>query len=421
MIKVVTGNEAAAYGVLLVQPAVMTAYPITPASRISEQISELGAAGMLTGKFVNVESEMSSLGIVTGASNGGVRVFTATASQGLAWMHEGLHWASGSRLPIVLVDANRPLGAPDNLTCGWIDTLSQRDTTWMQLYCESNQEVLDTVLQGYRIAESMYLPLMICMDGVYLSYIAETVDIPDQVLVDRYLPPYDPSGRARLGQQVLSRHRPKAPSPGPGAAGGPAAGGAMPMMGSWTGNRYDLHKLALGCIDMAEKADSEFKAIFGRSYPIVEEYRCDGADTVLVTAGSAVGTSRQVIDELRTRGLKVGLVKIKMFRPFPVEKVRQALGNRKKVLVIERDISSGQCGIFYQELQWALYRSKTADRTPQVYGFVGGLGGEDITPQLIEKAIMYTINNDVPRQEAIWLGLKQEEKDDYDRNTVKVF
>ena len=191
-------------------------------------------------------------------------------------------------------------------------------------------------------------------------------------------------------------------------------------MSSWTGNRYDLHKLALGCLDMADKADAEFKAVFGRSYPIVEEYRCEDADTVLVTAGSAVGTARQVIDDLKSKGLKVGLVKIKMFRPFPLEKVRKSLSKAKKVLVIERDISSGQCGIFYQELNWALYKSKTG-KNPQVYGFVGGLGGEDITPQLIEKAIMYTIENDPPQQEAIWLGLRQEEKDDYDRNTVKVF
>jgi len=285
----------------------------------------------------------------------------------------------------------------------------------MQLYCESNQEVIDTVLQGYRLAEAMYLPLMICMDGVYLSYIAETVDIPEQALVDKYLPPYDPSGRALLGQQVLFRHRPKGP-PGPGATGG-----GPPMgMGSWTGNRYDLHKLALGCIDMAEQVDAEFKAIFGRSYPIVEEYGCEDADTVLVTAGSAVGTARDVIDGLKSKGLKVGLVKIKMFRPFPVEKVRKALSNRKKVLVIERDISSGQCGIFFQELKWALYRGDGA-KTPQMFGFVGALGGEDITPDLIEKAITYTIGNEPPKQEAIWLGLRQEEKDDYDKRTVKVF
>jgi len=192
------------------------------------------------------------------------------------------------------------------------------------------------------------------------------------------------------------------------------------QMDSWTANRYELHKQALGCIDMAVKADDEFKAIFGRSYPLVEEYRCEDAETVLVTAGSAVGTAREVIDALRADGLQVGLVKIRMFRPFPVQKVRKALGNRKKVLVIERDISSGQCGIVYQELKWALYRAEVA-RTPQVFGFVGALGGEDITPDLIEKAIKYTMNNDPPEQEAIWLGLRQEEKDDYDKRTVKVF
>ena len=414
MIKVITGNEAAAYGVLLAQPGVMAAYPITPQSRIPEQLSEFYAQELLKGIFVNVESEMTSLGIVTGASQSGVRVFTATASQGLAWMHEGLHWASGSRLPIVMVDVNRPVGAPDNLVCGWIDTLSQRDTSWMQVYCESNQEVIDTILQAYRIAEAVYLPMMVCMDGVYLSYIAETVDIPEKELVDKYLPPYDPSGRARLGQQVFFRHRPKEAPPGP-----PGGLGNGAPRGSWTGNRYDLHKLELQCIDMADKADAEFKTIFGRSYPIVEEYRCNDAETVLLTAGSAVGTAKQVIDDMKARGHKVGLVKLKMFRPFPLEKIRKALGNRKKVLVIERDISAGQCGIFYQELQWALYRSKTG-KNPQIFGFVGALGGEDITPELIEKAIMYTIENDLPEQEAIWLGLQMEDKDDYDKRTIKI-
>ncbi|MFC1954387.1 pyruvate ferredoxin oxidoreductase [Chloroflexota bacterium] len=414
MIKVITGNEAAAYGAMLAQPAVITAYPITPASRIPEQLSEFYAEGKLKGKFINVESEMTALSYVTGACQTGVRVFTATSSQGLAWMHEGLHWASGSRLPIVMANVNRPLGAPYNLTCGQIDSLAQRDTSWMQMYCESTQEVLDSILQGYRIAESMYLPLMVCLDGVYLSYIAETVDIPDQELVDKYLPPYDPGGRARFGKEdarmVLSRHR-TSPAPVPMQRG---------AQRSWTGNRYDLHKLELQCLDMADQADREFEAIFGRSYPLVEEYRCDGAEMVLVTIGSAVGTARLVIDELRDKGHKVGLIKLKMFRPFPLEKVRKALGGRKKIAVIERDISSGQCGIIYQEMKWALYNN-TATNNPAVYGFVGGLGGEDITPELIEKAIMYTIENDPPNQEAIWLGLEKEDIDDYDRNTVKVF
>jgi len=411
MIKVVTGNEAAAYGALLAHPDVICAYPITPASRIPEQLSEFYAEGKLKGKFVNVESEMTALSYVTGASETGVRVFTATSSQGLAWMHEGLHWASGSRLPIVMANVNRPLAAPWNLTCGQIDSLAQRDTSWMQMYCESNQEVLDTILQGYRIAESIYLPIMICLDGVYLSYIAETVNIPDQEMADKYLPSYDPTGRVRLGQLTLNRYRDE-PLP-PGAT-------RRMMMGSYTGNRYDLHKLELQCLDMADKADEEFKAIFDRSYPIVEEYMCNDADTVLVTIGSAVSTARQVINIMRDRGLKVGLVKLKMFRPFPLEKVRKALGGRKKVAIIERDISSGQSGIIHQEIKWALYNSR-GNHVPHIYGFVGGLGGEDITPELIEKAIMYTMENDLPNQEAIWLGLEKEEKDDYDKSTIKVF
>jgi len=413
VIKVITGNEAAAYGAMLAQPAVITAYPITPASRIPEQLSEFYAAGKLEGKFINVESEMTALSYVTGASQAGVRVFTATSSQGLAWMHEGLHWASGVRLPIVMANVNRPLGAPYNLTCGQIDSLAQRDSSWVQMYCESNQEVLDTILQGYRIAEAIYLPVMINLDGVYLSYIAETVDIPEQELVDRYLPPYDPGGRANIGKgdarMVLARHRTGPPPP-------PLQRGTR---SSFTENRYELHKLVLKCLDMADQADEEFEAIFGRSHPVVEEYQCEDADTVLVTVGSSVGTARQVINKLKDEGHKVGLVKLKMFRPFPLEKIRQALGGKKKVAVIERDISSGQCGIFYQEIKWALY-NHTSAYNPAIYGFVGGLGGEDITPGLIEKAIMYTIENDPPEQEAIWLGLEKKEIDDYDRNTVKV-
>jgi len=208
MIKVVTGNEAAAYGALLAQPDVVAAYPITPQTRIPEQIAEFYAQGLMKGKFINVESEMTAISLVTAASQAGVRVFTATSAQGLAWMHEGLHWASGARIPIVLVDVNRPLGAPWNLTCGQIDSLAQRDTSWMQVYCESNQDILDSVIQAYRIAEAMYLPVMVCLDGVYLSYIAESVDIPDQALVDKYLPPYDPGGRALVGGTVLVRHTP---------------------------------------------------------------------------------------------------------------------------------------------------------------------------------------------------------------------
>ena len=323
-------------------------------------------------------------------------------------MHEGLHWAAGARLPIVMAIANRPIAAPWNLTCGWIDSLSQRDTGWAQFYCESNQEVLDTILQAYRIAETVFLPVMVCLDGVYLSYVSEPVDIPDQEAVDRYLPSYDPSRRNPLFNKVyrFTRQPP------------PTQEAMMWVPGPYTGEKYDLHKLELQCLDMAVQANEEFKEIFDRSYPLVEEYKCDDAEMILVTAGSAVGSARQVIDELKEKGLQVGLVKLKMFRPFPVERIRQALGGKKKVAVIERDVSPGQCGIMCQEIKWALQNH--SDNT-SVYGFCGGLGGEDITPELIEKAIMYTLENDLPKQEALWLGLDKEEIDDYDRNSVKVF
>jgi len=408
LIKVITGNEAAAYGALLSRPAVVCAYPITPQSRIPEQISEFHAQGLLKGKFINVESEMAALGYVTGASVGGVRVFTATSSQGLAWMHEGLHWAAGARLPIVMANVNRPFGAPWNLTCDQIDSLAQRDTGWMQFYCESNQEILDTVIQAYRIAEQVSLPAMVCLDGVYLSYLSESVDIPDQTKVDEYLPPYDPQFEITGGTWKLLDVHP------------PIKGGYdLFSPAGFMGDRYELHKLESRCVETAVEADKEFYELFGRSYPPVEEYKCDDADLVVVCSGSAVGTCRQVINSLRDKGWKVGLVKMKMFRPFPKELVRKALSGRKKVAVIERDLSPGQCGIFFQEIKWAL---NINHKFTPIYGFVSGLGGADITATLVEKAILYAMEKELPEQEVIWLGLEEKKiSDDYDRNTIKIY
>jgi pyruvate/2-oxoacid:ferredoxin oxidoreductase alpha subunit len=404
MVKVITGNEAAAYGALVSRAEVICAYPITPQTRIPEQIAEFYAQGKLQGRFVNVESEMSALAYVTGASLGGVRVFTATSSQGLAWMHEGLHWAAGARLPIVLVDVNRPLGAPWNLTCDHSDSLSQRDTGWMQFYCESNQEVLDTVIQAYKISESLCLPSMVCLDGVYLSFASETVDIPDQEKVDSYLPQYRPSYRIPGGGWKLYDK-----------SSSFSDAHAMNLMR----DRYELHKQESQCIAKAIECDREFRAIFGRGYSPVEECHRDRSDVVVVMAGSAVGTGRFVVDAMRQRDYNVGLVKLKMFRPFPKELLRDAIGDKKKVLVIDRDISAGQCGIIYQELKWAL---SGLDVCNQVYGFVSGLGGADITPMLIEKAIQFTTDADRPRHDVHWLGLeKWEREDQYDRDAVKIF
>jgi pyruvate/2-oxoacid:ferredoxin oxidoreductase alpha subunit len=411
MIRVITGNEAAAYGAMRSRPDVVCAYPITPQSRIPEQISEFHAEGIYKGKLINVESEMGAISFVIGASLGGARVFTATSSQGLAWMHEGLHWAAGARLPIVLVNVNRPLGAPWNLTCDQIDSLAQRDTGWMQLYCESNQEIIDTVIQAYRVSEQINLPCMVCLDGVYLSYVAESVDIPEQLKVDEYLPPYDakfeiPSRYKLFGNRPME------------------ADSYLDKTGYLDSNfmedRYELQKLESECLEAVTRADEEFHEIFGRRYLPIDQYKCDDADVVVVMSGSAVGTGRYVVDQLRDNGYKIGLIKIKMFRPFPLGIIRKALMERRKVAVIERDLSPGQCGIFYQEIKWALNTHGMKQFVP-IYGFVSGLGGDDISAQLIEKAIFHTLENDPPDQEVIWLGLREKEvNDEYDQKTIKV-
>jgi len=387
MIKVLTGNEAAAYGALLCKPEVVCAYPITPQSRIPEQIAEFYAQGIMGGKFVNVESEMAALGYVTGAALSGVRVFTATSSQGLAWMHEGLHWAAGSRLPIVMVNVNRPMGAPWNLTCDQTDSLSQRDTGWMQFYCESNQEIIDTVIQAYRISESLCIPAMVCMDGVYLSYLSETMDIPEQIQVDEYLPPYRPEHKIPGGGYKLYDKSPSF---------------SEPLGSDFMRDRYNLHELESQCVQTAVDSDEAFFRTFGRRYPPVEEYKSRAADVVVVISGSAAGTCRYVVDCMREEGYSVGMVKIRMFRPFPKELLRQALAGKNKIAVIERDISVGQCGIFYQEIKWAMSGFK---ETGQIYGFIAGLGGADITSGLIRDAIMSTINSPSPDRDVYWLGL----------------
>jgi pyruvate/2-oxoacid:ferredoxin oxidoreductase alpha subunit len=411
MIKVITGNEAAALGALLCRPNVVCAYPITPQTEIPERLSEAFGKGLLKGKFINVESEMSAIGYVIGAAEAGVRVFTATSSQGLAWMHEGLHFAAGGRLPIVLVNVNRPLALPWNLTCDHSDSLSQRDTGWIQFYCESCQEVLDTVIQAFKVAESIGLPCMVCLDGVYLSYVSESVDIPDQEKVDEYLPPRKttleiPSPEGRDNRFRLFRKDP------PGLADDYEQNDFMT-------NKYQLQKIERQCVSTVIEANKEFETLFGRGYPPVEEYMCEDAEVVLILSGSAVGTSRYVVNMLRDEGYKVGLVKLKMFRPFPKDLLRKALLGKGKVAIIDRDISPGQCGIIYQEIKWALNTQVQGPFTP-VYGFVSGLGGADISANLIRRAILFTIMEDPPQEEVIWLGPIKEVGDDYDRNAIKI-
>ena len=384
MKRVITGNQAVAYGVILSRVDVISAYPITPQTTIVEELSELIASGRLKTKFLKVESEHSAMAALIGASTGGVRTFTATSSHGLAYMHEMLHWASGARLPIVLVNVNRALGAPWNIWGDQSDSVSQRDTGWIQLYCENNQEVLDTILQAYLIAETVRLPVMVVLDAFVLSHTAEAVEIPSIEEVDSILPPFCPD-------YPIDTQEPRSYS-------------VITTPDYFLEFRYKVQKAMEQVPEVAKKVDDEFKTRFGRGYGAIERYGKEGAEVLLMTSGTVTSTSRTVIKKLMEKGLGVAGIKIKRFRPFPSEEICETIQGAKKIAVIDRNLSAGVGGVFAQELRASLY---SREERPQVFGFISGLGGRDITPELIEEAIQYTLDHDRPEEEILWLGLKR--------------
>ena len=384
MKKVIMGNHAVSYGVQLARAQVIAAYPITPQTQIVEMLSEMCADGLLDAKFIKVESEHSAMAACVGASSAGARAFTATSSHGLALMHEMLHWAAGARLPIVMANVNRALGPGWSIWTEQTDSLAQRDTGWLQFYCESNQEVLDTVIQAFKIAEQVLLPVMLVLDAFVLSHTEEPVDIPDQGLVDEYLPPYQ-------AQYKLD------PSD-------PHAFGAMVAPDHYMEMRYKIQKAMEEVVEVARRADGEFREVFGRSYGLVEPYRLEDAEVVLVTSATITSTARDVVDELREEGKRVGLLKIRMFRPSPFCDVREALTGAKKVAVIDRNISFGHGGIFAEEVKSALYNSSAR---PSIFGFVIGLGGRDVTPASIRGIAEYTFEHDAPETEILWREVKK--------------
>ena len=384
MKKVITGNQAVAYGVILSRVDVVSAYPITPQTTIIEELSELIASGRLKTKFLKVESEHSAMAALIGASTGGVRCFTATSSHGLAYMHEMLHWASGARLPIVMVNVNRALGAPWNIWSDQSDSLSQRDTGWIQLYCENNQEVLDTILQAFRIAETVKLPVMVVLDAFVLSHTSEAVEIPTMEEVDKFLPPF-------FLEYTIDTQE-------------PAAFSVITTPEHFFEFRYKIQKAMEQIPGIAKKVDDEFRSRFGRGYGAIERYGKEGAEVLLMTSGTVTSTSRTVIQKLVQKGYSVAGIKIKRFRPFPSEEIYEAIKGAKKLAVIDRNLSAGVGGIFAQELRASLY---SREERPQVFGFISGLGGRDITPDLIEEAIHYTWEHPRSEEEILWLGLKK--------------
>jgi len=384
MKKVITGNQAVAYGVILSRVDVISAYPITPQTTIVEELSELVASGRMRTKFLKVESEHSAMAALIGASTGGVRCFTATSSHGLAYMHEMLHWASGARLPIVMVNVNRAIGPPWNIWTDQSDSLSQRDTGWIQLYCENNQEVLDTILQAFRIAETAKLPVMVVLDAFVLSHTSEAVQIPTMEEVDQFLPPY-------FLEYTIDTQEPIAFS-------------VITTPEYFFEFRYKIQKAMEQVPEIAKKVDDEFRSRFGRGYGAIERYGKEGAEVLLMTSGTVTSTSRIVIQKLVQKGYSVAGIKIKRFRPFPSEEIYEAIKGAKKLAIIDRNLSAGVGGIFAQELRASLY---SREERPQVFGFISGLGGRDITPDLIEEAIQYTLNHPWPEEEILWLGLKK--------------
>jgi len=390
---VLTGNEAVAWGVLLSRVQVLPEYEITPATTISEKLSELVAKKLLDAIYIPVESEHSGMAATIGASYAGARAFTASASHGTLLMHEMLHSASGMRRPVVMVNVNRAVGLPWNLLNDQIDSLSQRDTGWLQLYIENAQEALDTVIMAFKIAEhpEVQLPVMVVIDGFILSHTGEPVEIPEQDLVDGFLPPYRTTQRLNLDNPR-------------------SFGGFMSPIKEYFKAKIEAQEAMDKANEVVKAVDKEFERVFGRSYGVIEKFHWKNPRLALVTSGTVTSTARHILMESKEFE-DVGLLKVKVFRPFLDEEIREALKDVERVAVIDRNISLGHKGIFLAEIESALYQ---LERRPEVFGFIAGLGGLDVTGQIIVEAINYALEHERPNKSAVWLpqGIEKKEPEE---------
>lgn len=360
------GSLAVAEIVKMCKPGVISAYPITPQTHIVEELAMMVAEGRLNSQFVNVESEHSAASVVLGAVATGVRAYTATSSQGLLYMAEVLFNIAGMRLPVVMTCANRAISAPINIWNDQQDSVSMRDTGWIQLYAEDVQETVDLHLIAYRLAEdkSMMLPVMVCMDGFILTHGIETVQMPRQEEVDKFLPAYTPLYKLDTGN--------------------PMTLGLLADPDYYTETRYALQQTHKEALALIPGITAEFSRVFGRSYNgLIEEYQTKDAQRVIVAMGSVCGTIKEVIDDLRAKGRKVGLLKVTAYRPFPGQAIYEALKNIPKVAVLDRALSLGSYAPLLSEIK-AVFCSKK--KKPQVISsFIAGLGGRDITKDSIKE------------------------------------
>lgn len=381
---VISGNYAQSYAAKLARVQVVAAYPITPQTSIVEKIADFVASGELPAEYIKVESEHSALQACISAAALGARTYTATSSQGLLLMHELLHWASGVRAPIVMGVVNRAVAPPWSIATDHTDTISQRDTGWIQFYPESNQEVLDTTLIAFRLAEhpKVRLPVIVAEDAFFLSHTVEPVAVPTQEEVDGFLPP-----RAHI--------RPLRP-------------GVAARLGSFTGPELyeEFRSKTAGGMQAAsrilEEVEQEYAAVTGRHHggPL-PAYKVDDADAVLVTMGTAGTTARAVVDGMRSHGIRVGLAKLRVFRPFPEQELRNLAASVDRIGVLDRSFTFGVAGAAFTEVCAALYRGR---HRPLLRDYVAGLGGRDLTPEVIERMYRDLLQDGGP--DVRWFDLK---------------
>ena len=380
-----TGNHAQSLAAKLARVQVVAAYPITPQTTIVEELAEMVASGELPAQFLEVESEHSALQACISAAAVGARTYTATSSQGLLLMHELLHWASGLRVPIVMGVVNRAVAPPWNIYADHTDTIAQRDTGWIQYYCESNQEVLDTVLQAYRVAEDgrVLLPAMVMEDAFYLSHTFEPVDAPTPEQVDAFLPPFTLA-------YALDVER-------------PARFGSFMPPDQYMEDRRNVADGMEVSLAVIEGVEREFRERFGRDHGgVLPLFACDDADAVLVTSGTAASTARAVAREMRKEGKRVGVAKLRVFRPWPAAAMRALAANVPRIAVLDRSFTFGFGGALFQEVRSSV---QSPGGGPLVRGFIAGVGGRDIVPATIRAIFDDILANDGP--DVSWVGLKE--------------
>ncbi len=360
----ISGDEAVAQGVRLSRPHVVAAYPITPQTITVERLAEMAESGEMDGEYMHVESEHSAISATMGASAVGARTFTASSSQGLLYMAEGLHYCSGGRWPVVMMNANRSVALPWSIYGDQRDSLSLLDCGWIQVYVEDAQEALDMIIQAYKIAEhkDVLTPMMVNLDGFILTHTYELVDIPEQEMVDKFLPAFQTPNKMSFEE--------------------PKNLGFSSKPDDNTEFKYQQNEAMFNSIQVLKDVDQEFADTFGRKYDgMVEEYMCEDADVVLTALGSVCGTIRVVVDKMRAEGKKVGLLKIRYMRPFPEAEVKDLAQRVKGIGIIDKDISFGYEGTVYTNVNSALSK---IDKYVFKSNFIGGLGGRDITKDEIE-------------------------------------